>query len=134
MKERRPLVLIELLVMLLVFSLAAAFCLKAFAWADNRSVELQQQAQAAVEAQNAAELLKHTRGDYARLGMILDAGKWCCFYDADWHACQRGGSFLLQITPEICDTEGLAGARVEVYREDGQCLIALTVRWQETVK
>lgn len=134
MTERRPLLLVELLVMLLVFSLAAALCLRGFAWAQDRSVQLQQQAQAAVQAQNAAELLKHTRGAYDRLGAVRSADQWCLSYDENWQVCETGATFVLRITPEDCGIQGLAGARLEVCREDGLCLTALTVRWQEVAE
>ena len=124
MKEQKPLLLVELLVMLLVFSLAAALCLRGFAWAEEQSKLLQQQNQATIRAQNAAELLKATRGDYEQLGVARVGERWSLTYRED------GDTFSLQITPEKWDIGGLAGARVEVYLEDGARLICLTVRWQ----
>ena len=121
MKERKPLLLAELLVMLLVFSLAAALCLRGFAWANDRSEFLQHQARSAVEAQNAAELLKYTHGDYAQLG-----GEWV---EDHWQISCEGG--FIRITPEQNLPQGLAGASVEVLRADGESLTILTVRWQE---
>ena len=124
MKERKPLLLVELLVMLLVFSLASALCLRGMVWANDRALLLQQQAQAAVEAQNAAELLKYTRGDYTQLG-----GDWV---EDHWQLSYEDG--LVRITPEKNLADGLAGARVEVLRADGASLTILTVRWQEVAE
>ena len=58
MKSRATLTLMELLVMVLVFSLAAAVCLRLFAGAANLSQETARQDRAVVLAQNAAESLK----------------------------------------------------------------------------
>ena len=124
MKERKPLLLVELLVMLLVFSLAAALCLRGFAWADGRSQLLQQQTRAMAEAQNAAELLKYTRGDYLQLG-----GAWV---EDHWQIAYEDG--IVRITPETGCVEGLAGAQVEACRGDGVILASLTVRWQEVAE
>ena len=124
MKERKSLLLVELLVMLLVFALAAALCLRGFAWADSRSQLLQQQTWAMAEAQNAAELLKYTRGDYAQLG-----GTWV---EDHWQIAYEDG--IVRITPEVGCEEGLGGACVEASRADGTVLAHLTVRWQEVAE
>ena len=131
MSGRRPYVLLEILVMLLVFSVVAAGCLKLFAWAESRSVLLEEKARATVAAQNAAEQLKATCGDHASLGGTWDGARWCLSYDEAWNAGAPDGAYFLWITPEICSVEGLAGAQLELCRADGQRLICLTVRWQE---
>ena len=60
MKDKTPLLLIEQLIMILVFALTAALCLRGFAYADGLSEQICQQEQAAVLAQSAAETLKGT--------------------------------------------------------------------------
>jgi fucose permease len=55
MKQKASLVLMEQLVMILVVSLAAVLCLRIFAWSDRASREMQQQAEAVILCQNAAE-------------------------------------------------------------------------------
>ena len=63
MKHKASLVLMEQLVMILVFALAAALCLQVFGKAREISVETARRDQAVVLARNAAELLKATDGD-----------------------------------------------------------------------
>ena len=58
MRNKTSLALMELLVMILVFSLAAALCLKAFAAADSISRDTALRTRAAFAAQNAAEAFK----------------------------------------------------------------------------
>lgn len=62
MRSRAPLALMEQLVMALVFALAAAICLRAFALADQMSRRNETRDRAVVAVQNAAELLKQTHG------------------------------------------------------------------------
>ena len=58
MKSKATLVLMEQLVMLLVFALAAALCLNVFARADEISKQTARRDEAVLIAQNAAEILK----------------------------------------------------------------------------
>ena len=63
MKHRASLTLMELLVMVLVFALAAAVCLRCFAAAAVTARETDLQTRAALLAQNGAEILKASAGD-----------------------------------------------------------------------
>ena len=58
MKSKASLSLMELLVMVLIFALAAALCLQTFAKARSISLETARQDEAVLLAQNSAELLK----------------------------------------------------------------------------
>ena len=58
MKSKAPLFLMEQLVMVLVFALAAALCLNVFVQAQQISDAAARQDEAVLIAQNAAELLK----------------------------------------------------------------------------
>ena len=69
MRSKAPLALMEQMVMVLVFALAAALCLQAFALADRISRQNAERDQALVAAQNAAEQVKQVRGDW-------DVGRW----------------------------------------------------------
>ena len=63
MRNKAPLALMEQLVMVLVFALAAALCVQALVLADNRSREMEHRDRALLEAQNAVETLKSCGGD-----------------------------------------------------------------------
>ena len=64
MKSRAPLVMMEQLVMVLVFALAAAVCVRIFALSDRLSLENETRDRAVTAVQNAAETLKACRGNY----------------------------------------------------------------------
>ena len=58
MKSKAPLALMEQIVMLLVFALAAALCLQAFVKSDQISRESQARSNAALAVQNTAETIR----------------------------------------------------------------------------
>lgn len=62
MRSKAPLILMEQMVMLLVFALAAALCLQAFVKSDALSGRSEARDKAAVLCQNAAETVRHCGG------------------------------------------------------------------------
>ena len=66
MRNKAPLALMEQLMMVLVFALAAALCLQVFIFSDRASRRKEAVNRAVLEAQNAAEELKSVRGDFTR--------------------------------------------------------------------
>lgn len=109
MKNRATLTLMELLLMVLVFALAAAVCLQLFAAAGRLSGEISRQDQAVLLAQNAAEALK--------------AGVQPQSPDPD-------SGLTLTIQEEASALPGLRKAQIRVLFEE-ELLFALTTGWQE---
>lgn len=134
MRSKAPLALIEQAVMLLVFALAAVLCLKAFVWADARSEHSAAQDHAVLAAQNAAETLKHCRGDFAAAaalsGGIWDGQQWVILYDEQWNVTDDMHEYTLRVLPCESGVEYLGSAGVEVFREEMR-LAYLDVCWQE---
>lgn len=134
MRSKAPLALMEQVIMLLVFALAAVLCLNVFVWADARSAESAQRDRALVEAQSAAEVLKSCCGDFAAAadlwGGSRETAAWCIRFDADWQQTEEKGVYLLRVTREESGLAYLGLARVEVYREETR-LASLNVAWQE---
>ena len=62
MKDKTALSLLELVIMLAVFALAAALCLRIFIRTEEVSVKNVNMDQALLQAQNAAETVKHCGG------------------------------------------------------------------------
>ena len=116
MRNKGSLVLMELLVMVLIFALAAGWCLQVFVRADAISRRTDQLDEAVVLAQNAAELLKAGKGDPAAVAEL------CA------QAQDRG--YTLQIRKLDSGTPGLAQAEICVYR-DQELLFSLQIGWQE---
>ncbi len=129
--NKAPLALMELLVMILVFALAATVCLRAFSHAENLSRRQEAKVHGALAAQNTAELLKSTYGNYeavvTSLGGYRD-DKGCYIID-DAKRQEQTGCYL-QITP-LTDTDPyLASAKIRVFY-DNEMLFEITVAWQE---
>lgn len=111
MKHRASLILMEQLVMVLVFALAAAICLSLFVKAEILSRELTRKEEAVILAQSAAELLKNTR-DPELVRKRLDTG-----------------AFNLMIRTEMTDP-GLREAEIQIFHEETE-LFRLKTGWQE---
>ena len=93
MKSRAPLALMEQMVMLLVFALAAALCLQAFVRSDNISRQSEARDRAAMLVQSAAEAIQSYGGDACDafagaaelLGGQYEQGLLWVDYDEDWN-------------------------------------------------
>ena len=112
MKSKASLQLMEQLVMILVFALAAALCLQVFARSAEISRETARQDQAVILAQNAAEVLKATSGD-------PEAAQALSRED-----------YRISVTPKPSRMPGLAEAEIQVSYEN-RVLFRLDTGWQE---
>ena len=126
MKNKAPLALIELTVMVLIFSLAAALCLQAFVWSDVASAKLADRDTAILQAETVAEVIKACHGDFDASAELLGGentnGSLQVYFDGGFCA-----------SAELLDSgEPLLGAaEVTVYDGEEQELFGLTVCWQE---
>lgn len=66
-RSKAPLALMEQIIMILVFALAAAACLQAFVYASRVSEEGEKRDLAIVRVQELAEYSKYVHGDMARI-------------------------------------------------------------------
>lgn len=107
MKSRASLLLMELLVMILVFSVASAVCLQLFAGAENLSRRTGRQDRAVLLAQNVAEQLK--------AGKTPETSK---------------DGFILEIKSMETGYPGLRRGEIAVVYE-GEILYTLTVGYRE---
>lgn len=137
MNSKTPLLLMEQILMLLVFAITAAFCLRAFVLADFRSAENAARDRAVVEAQSAAEYYKAFMGDAQESAASMEGyekdGLLCVDYDATWEPCEEGASetaYRLRIQPEATKQALLGKAALRVETSAGVCLIAFPVAYQ----
>lgn len=134
MKNKGVLLLLEQTVMLLVFALAALACLRAFLWADTASRQLSARDEAMLQAQNAAEVFKHFRGDGAaaagQMGGSWDGAAWEILYDESWQLTDEQPRYTLRVAPEKSEPAYLGQAEVTVSQSAAE-LAALNVCWQE---
>lgn len=124
MKSRSPLIMLEQLLMLLVFALAAALCLQAFVLADSQSKTTSRRDSAIIEVQRTAETIKYCGGDMEKAAGILGA---------DWEEDALSldcGDCSIYARNEDSGTKLLGSARVWAEDEKGQELLAISVAWQ----
>ena len=108
MRNKAALLLMEQLMMILVFALAAALCLQLFASSALLSRQTRQQNEAAILAQNTAEQLK--------------AGLQLTDY--------QQGPYTVLIRQGETPIPGLGQASITVS-VDGEAIFQLTTAWQE---
>lgn len=114
MKHKTSLLLMEQLVMILVFAVAAALCLQVFVKSRAISEETVRRDTAVVLARNAAELLKATDGN-------LKAAE----------AFSRDG-YKVTVVSLPASVPGLAQAEIAVTFEE-EILFSLETGWQEVL-
>ena len=145
MKSKAPLVMMEQIVMILVFALAAALCLQAFVLSDASSRRAAARDRAAAVAQTVAETIRHTGGDAGTalsgaakdLGMDYEQGLLWADFDEDWNRTPSGEEGAYRVAAQGTDSgqTGLQTARVEVSRsaaeaEEADVLLTFDVSWQ----
>ena len=135
MRHKAPLSTIELMIMVLIFALASAACLRAFTWADAQSRHNEARDFAVLYAENAAETVKHTQGDLASacslFGGDWDGAVWTVRYDEQWQQTATAHRYTLSVLPERSGQPYLGQAMVQVLQADGTTLANLTICWQE---
>ena len=115
MGNKASLALAELLIMVLVFALAAAGCLRCFVWARITAEETAALDRAVALAQNTAEALQHSGGDLQRVQALVEIPQ----------------GLRLEYTSLPPQIPGLGEMEIAVMTEAGTELFRLTAAWQE---
>ena len=150
MRSRSPLALMEQLVMVLVFALAAALCLQVFAFSDSMSRRNEAVDRAVTQCQNVAETLKAAGGDMAhaqravaeQMGGSSRQGLLQICYDENWNVLPAEDTgdcvYVLDIQGVPVDVDGMwkAHIRAAAVKDigvggSGEGLFELYVAWQE---
>ena len=135
MKSRAPLALMEQTVMVLVFALAAALCLRAFVLADGISRQVEATDRAVLWAESAADTLKARNGDLAQaaaeLGGNLDGQRWIIPLDETWQETAGESAYTLTAQPIQSGQPLLGRAQIDIAEKNGESLFSLEVCWQE---
>lgn len=131
-KSKTTLTLMEQLIMIAVFAVAVAVCLRVFAFANSRSEQNLINDVAVNESRNAAEVIKSTGGDFKRASEILSAVPTENGLEKDLSG--EYGSLLLAAERLQFAAEGLGNASVTVSDpETGRQVFSITVCWQEAM-
>ena len=147
MKRKAPLLLMEQMVMLLVFALAAALCLQAFVKSDSLSQHSEERDRAMTLCQTAAETIRACRGGEGvipalgkaaeKLGYGINDGVLYQEFDEDWNPVDYG---VYRLDAEGVSTRvpGLKAVRVTVMKgfnvgQEMEVLFDIEISWQGEV-
>ena len=134
MRSKTPLALMEQLIMVLVFALAAALCMRAFVLSDGMSRAMEERDRALPALQTVAETLKLCRGDLSRTEetaeAVLDNVDIVLYHDGEW---ENIGSDTLRIgiLPTESSSDLMGCAEITAVNREGEAILSLTVAWQE---
>ena len=137
MKSKAPLALMEQLVMVLVFALAAALCVQAFFASDRMSRQGEARDRAVLLAQNTAEYLKEYGAEQTAQTLAQALGgtaetpeRVCVYLDGE---LSEDAAYLLRVELEDAQCGGRLGrAEVSVYQaEAAEPLFSIPAAWQE---
>ncbi|MGC2871774.1 hypothetical protein ACDL92_00580 [Ihubacter sp. mB4P-1] len=139
MRSKAPLMMIEQMVMLLVFALAAVLCLQAFTLSQNISQQNVYRDRAVIEAQNAAEAMKSGHGDtyFKEMEAHIDDRGRVITYDENWNPVDTSevpaarASFILTLSYTDSEQDYLSTAVIAVCTSDGEELFKMKVAWQD---
>lgn len=136
MKSKAPLIMMEQMVMILVFALAAALCLQAFVLSDSLSREGELRDKAVLLCQNTAESYKFTvTSGAARVAPAVEADKYeagVAYYDENGRQTQEPSVLRLEAQRLPDELPTLGRTVLRVYEEaTGKELYSLEFAWQK---
>jgi len=146
MKNKTVLTLLEILLMILVFALAAALCIRTFVYSNDLSKDDHIKAKAMNYAVNTAELLKYSKGDidYAlkelnidtvfEIGIPFNKNMEPIHKDMYDDDESLAPAYLLYIDPSDEDDPYLGSAKIYFHDKDGNTIVSVTASWQEDAK
>jgi hypothetical protein len=110
--SKSALFLFELMIIILVFTLAAAVCTQIFASAYDMSMESRELTMSSMNAQTIAEEFKAGKPDIEPL-----------YFDRNWVAVGKDNAFYTVVLEEQKDSAVMRHASVNVYKEGGSLSI-----------
>ena len=126
-RSKMPLVLTEIALMLLVFSLCAGLCLNIFFRSRQTAAYSSDLGNAASCAQSAAEAYKAAGGDAGTaagmIGAKPTASGFSCYMDADWKPCEAGAAAV-----EVALRETAESAASVTVTKAGEELFSIGVK------
>ncbi len=137
MRSKAPLVMMEQIVMVLIFALAAALCLQTFVLSEKLSMRTEAGNRATIEAQNVAEDIKAQGLKVYIQEQSAEQTKegYRIFFDAVWNTVSdaEGAVYYLDICPKNTDSEYLWILDLIVTEQDGTELFRIPVAGQTEV-
>lgn len=121
-RSKAPLALMEQIIMILVFALAAAVCLQAFVYSDTLSKQGERRDLAVNRAQEVAEYCKAQGGDLDQVSAMMQAERTM----DGLKLVSDGMSVILRV--EQSD-EYMEKAKISVLGADGEEIYSIPIAW-----
>ena len=125
--SKTKLVLIELIIIILFFSLAGAVCVNIFAQARILSVKSTDTTMATLTAQTAAELVRSSDGNELLQEAYEEVdGGFVAYFDAEWDETDEAGA-VYKMRIGMAEEQDLLTANISVSKADNE-LYAITAK------
>ncbi|SFQ36184.1 hypothetical protein SAMN02910358_01766 [Lachnospiraceae bacterium XBB1006] len=121
-RSKAPLALMEQVIMVLVFALAAAICVKAFVMARSMSIQSRTRDRAMEICQSMAEQYKSEQ---------LNTTPEAVFYDGMWRVTEENSTYKLEFKADNNDAYEVSGTLYMVEVEKNKIICKLKVAWQK---
>lgn len=136
-ESKAPLVLMEQVIMVFVFALAAALCVQVFVYARGLSIAMESRDHALNITQTVAESVKAFHGDTKQMQEFLGGEQkeefLLMYFDADWKLLENSQdaayqvSFLKGEEVDSCGYGEIISISLQEYKE----IVTMPVAWQE---
>ena len=132
-RSKSGLFLMELIIVILFFSISAAICMRIFSTAKIKSDYSRDISNASVVAQSCADSFKAYNGDPEKTAIAIEGAKLSdsvviAYYDSDWKRTDSKNkaeySLILKISK---DNDYKTTGKISVENNDGKNFIELTV-------
>ncbi len=135
MKNKAFLPILEQLLMIFIFFVACAICLRVFSLANQMSKDRDSLDRAVVAAQNAAELIKSNGGDFAACAQALsgtsDGDTLTVFYDAKGSPVDNESKASLKLVITKTDPPNSLTERARILvTKNKKTIYTLDIIWQ----
>ena len=134
--NRSGILLLEIMLAILLFSIAGALCLQMFAGSRQTSKDTANLTQAADHVQNAAEWIKYATGSTVRDSentffpdclleeypdAVISSDKVQIYFDENWNCCQKeNGVYCMEAAPVQTEHENLFCCQFTVFKTDSR--------------
>ena len=123
-RSKSPLALMEQVIMVLVFALAAAICVEAFVKARTMSIQSRTRDRAVEICESAAEEYKATH--------LATTPKEVC-YDGLWRVTEENYTYKMKFVTDKEDEYGISGKLIMMDEKNHANICQLKVAWQKEV-
>lgn len=121
-RSKAPLALMEQVIMVLVFALAAAICVQAFVMARSMSIRSKTRDRAIEMCQSAAEQYKAEH---------LEKVPETVCYDKMWRTCEKNFTYRMEFLTDENNAYGISGRLVVTDVKKKRVVCQLKVAWQK---